>query len=379
MSDKADGPDNDWKAYVLHGPADPYWRELGYFRDESKINTPSLFINSWYDMSPHETMKMLNRFRENGQSKMARENQFAVIGPTGHCQGDTVTSNYSYGMRELGDPRKDYWSIYLRWFRYWLNDAGASIEMPRVQYYLMGSNEWRDADSWPLPETQFTEYYLHSRGNANGRFGDGELALHRPGSQAPDHFTYDPAEPVPSLGYNYPGGKASHDQSGIEMREDVLVYTTPPLDRGVEVTGPLKAVLFVESTARDTDFTAKLVDVYPDGRAFNIREGIARARYREGFDKTAWMEKGAIYEIEIDLQVTANFFGPGHRIRLEVSSSNFPRFERNLNTGDRNYDETSWSIARNIVYHDDQHQSYLLLPVIPASDSANSANKSPLD
>src|SRR6185369_15767914 len=220
--------------------------------------------------------------------------------------------------------------------------------------------------------TQYIKYYLHSGGRANSRFGDGALSDAPPVTEPADSFEYDPASPVPSVGG--PGccaGSADAaagglDQADVEQRHDVLVYSTPPLQRGVEVTGPLDLVLFVSSTARDTDFTAKLVDVYPDGTAYNIQESILRARYREGFDKKVWMKQGEVYEVRIDLQATSNYFPPGHRIRLEISSSNFPRFDRNLNTGGNNYNETEWKEATNTIHHSRIHPSYILLPVIPS-------------
>jgi putative CocE/NonD family hydrolase len=366
MGWKPGWPPNDWRDYVVRAFADPYWKRLGYFGDESKIDVPALSMNSWYDMSPHEALYMFNRFRENAVSRRARDNQYVILSPTGHCQSESAGSSYSYGHRPLGDPRKDYWAIYLRWFDHWLRGEKRGLgDLPRVQYYLMGRNEWRSAGAWPLPGTQFTRWYLHSGGKANSRFGDGLLSTEPPRAQPADSFVYDPGSPVPSLGYNTPGGKFNHDQRDIEARQDVLVYTTPPLAEGIEVTGPVEALLYVSSTAKDTDFTAKLVDVYPDGRAFNLREGIARARYREGFDRQVWMKPGEVYEISIDLQVTGNYFGPGHRIRLEVSSSNFPRFERNLNTGGRNYDETGWIVATNTIHHGGAHASALVLPVVP--------------
>jgi putative CocE/NonD family hydrolase len=159
--------------------------------------------------------------------------------------------------------------------------------------------------------------------------------------------------------------EGSFDQSEVEAREDVLVYSTPPLTDGVELTGPIEAVLHVSSSARDTDFTAKLVDVYPDGTAYNVQEGILRARYRQGFDRKVWMKPGEVVEVRIDLQATSNYFPPGHRIRLEISSSNFPRFDRNLNTGGNNFDEIDWVVAENAVHHDRRFPSHLLLPVIP--------------
>jgi putative CocE/NonD family hydrolase len=230
---------------------------------------------------------------------------------------------------------------------------------------------WRGESEWPLARTQWTKYYLHSDGRANSRFGTGTLSLTAPGDELPDRYTYDPAIPVPSLGG--PDWGASNpdmlpgaiDQSANETRHDILVYSTPPLEQGVEVTGPIQLVLYVSSDARDTDFTGKLVDVYPDGRAFNVQDGILRARYREGYGKKVFMEAGQVYQLTVDLQVTSNYFPPGHRIRVEVSNSNFPRFDRNLNTGGNNYDETTWVVAQNTIHHSARYPSHIVLPVIP--------------
>ena len=276
------------------------------------------------------------------------------------------------GERDLGDARKEFWRIYVDWFDHWLRGTDNGItEMPHVQYYLMGKNEWRNAQEWPLPETRFTDYYLHSDGQANSRFGTGRLSAEPPEHESLDNYVYDPATPVPSLGgpvccTGTPDAAAgAFDQREVEMRHDVLVYSTPPLEEGVEVTGPIEAVLYVSSSAKDTDFTAKLVDVYPDGTAYNVQEGILRARYREGLDRKVWMQPGEVYELRLDVHATSNYFGPGHRIRLQVSSSNFPRFDRNLNTGGNNYDETEWQIAQNTVHHSERYPSRIVLPVIP--------------
>jgi len=243
--------------------------------------------------------------------------------------------------------------------------------MPKVQLYVMGRNEWRGENEWPLARTKFTAFYLRSDGHANSRFGTGSLSNEKPGLQPPDRYVYDPQSPVPTWGgpaFGPPIGdlpSGAQDQLDIEMRNDVLVYSTPPLDKGIEVTGPLEVALYVSSDVRDTDFTAKLVDVYPDGKAYNLQEGIQRARYREGFEKKVWMEAEEVYLVRINLGATSNYFGPGHRIRLEISSSNFPRFDRNLNTGGNNYDEAKWIVAHNEIKHDRQYASYILLPVIP--------------
>jgi putative CocE/NonD family hydrolase len=201
--------------------------------------------------------------------------------------------------------------------------------------------------------------------------GDGILSTTPPKNEPPDNFVYDPAAPVPTIGGTVcctgtaDAPEGALDQRAVEMRSDVLVYSTPPLETGIEVTGPLQVVLQVSSTARDTDFTAKLVDVYPDGTAYNLQEGILRARYREGFDREVWMQEGRVYELRIDLHATSNYFERGHRMRLEISSSNFPRFNRNLNTGEDNEEGREWVTARNSVRHSAQHASHLLLPVIP--------------
>jgi putative CocE/NonD family hydrolase len=249
-------------------------------------------------------------------------------------------------------------------------DNGVTRDTPKVQIYVMGRNEWRSESEWPLSRARVRPFYLRGDGHANSRFGTGTLSPQKPSSEPPDRFTYDPATPVPSLGGplcctgNPDAPAGAFDQSELEARQDVLVYTSPVLESGVEVTGPIEVVLYVSSSAPDTDFTAKLVDVYPDGTAYNVQEGIQRARYREGYERKVWMEPDGVYEVRVDLDVTSNFFGPGHRVRLEISSSNFPRFDRNLNTGGNNYDETEWEVARNTVYHTQEYPSHVLLPVI---------------
>ncbi len=369
----AGGPPNDFAELLTRDFSDPYWDDIGTLADDDTIDVPTLHINSWYDYAIAETLLTFNHFRRQGVSEHARENQYAIISPTTHCRSEEATENTLAGRRPVGDARLDHWTIYLNWFKHFL--LGEPLPpMPKLKYYLMGRNEWREADSWPLANTRFTRFYLHSGGKANSRFGDGRLSTEAPNGEGPaDEFVYDPAVPVPTVGGPVcctatpdapPGG---FDQRHVEMRSDVLVYSSDELSAGVEVTGPLSVTLFVSSTARDTDFTAKLVDVYPDGTAYNIQEGILRARYREGFDRKVFMEPGNVYEMKVDLHATGNYFAPGHRIRLEISSSNFPRFDRNLNTGGNNYDESEWLVARNRIHHNGKHASYLLLPIISAN------------
>jgi putative CocE/NonD family hydrolase len=372
LVDRMGAPPSDWEGIVSHGPADPWWDQFGYIEETDRFNTPALFVDSWYDYGPADTLALRKLFARNADSDRTRNNLFTVIAPGTHCSYEAADEHTIVGSRDVGDARLDFRGLYLKWFDYWLKGAkNGVLGMPKLQIYVMGRGEWRGENEWPLARTEFTRYYLHSDGNANSRVGTGSLSTDPPENESSDRFVYDPAAPVPSLGG--PDWGASHpdllpggtDQGAAEMRHDVLVYTSPPLEKGLEVTGPLELVLYVSSSARDTDFTGKLVDVSPDGTAYNVQEGILRARYREGFDKKVWMKEGEVYEVRVDLAVTSNFFRPGHRIRLEVSSSNFPRFDRNLNTGGNNYDETKWVTAENTVHHSSVYPSHLLLPVIP--------------
>ncbi len=379
MLKAAGAPPTDFEAFVSHEPGDPWWDHIGYVNPDDRFDVPALHVNSWYDIGVSETLKLFNLLSDNAESDRARNNQFAIISPTDHCTSEIATSRTVVGEVDLGDARLDYWNIYLRWFDHWLRDGGngeaADFDMPHLQYYLMGANEWRTAESWPVEGTEFRPLYLHSGGNANTRDGDGRLSWEAPTADQPaDIFVYDPDDPVPTLGgpvcctgtAEAPAG--GFDQSAIEDRDDVLVYTSEPLTEALEVTGPIELVLYVSSDARDTDFVGKLVDVHPDGTPINIQEGILRARYREGYGSKIWMEESEVYELRMDLQATANQFLPGHRIRVEVTSSSFPRWDRNLNTGGNNYDETQWVVARNSVHHAPGQESHVLLPIVPRQE-----------
>jgi putative CocE/NonD family hydrolase len=356
----------DWEDILRHDLADPWWAQFPYYKGSEKVDVPALFVNSWGDFGVNESLFEFNYFQTHSLSAKSRNNEFVIISPTTHCASELAKSPTVVGQRDLGDARKDFWNIYLKWYAYWLKgDENGITQMPHVQYYLMGLNQWRSAESWPIPGTEFRRYYLHGQGAANSRYGDGLLTTGAPQRDEPaDQYVYDPASPVPTgTGPGLPEG--FFDQSSVEMRRDVLVYTSEPLKAGMEVTGPVMARIYVSSSAKDTDFTAKLVDVYPDGRAFNLQDGILRARYREGFDKKVWMQADRVYAVDVSLDATSNYFAAGHRIRLEVSSSNFPRFDRNLNTGGNNYDETGWQVAHNSVHHSQNTASYVLLPIVP--------------
>lgn len=361
------GQPTDYENFVSHGLADSYWDRHNYVDDKDKFNVPALHVNAWFDYGATDTLALFNLFRKNAVSSKARDNQFAIISPFSHCNSEPAMSEQSkIGDRELGDTRLDYYGIYLNWFDYWLKGVANGVtQMPKVQYFSLGANQWRTAEQWPLPDTKYTKFYLHSDGTANSSMMAGGLDTAQiKDSSESDSFLYDPEFPVPTLGAT----TGAFDQREIEQRDDVLVYSTKPLEKPLDVSGPLSVVLYVSSSAKDTDFTVKLVDVYPDGTAFNVKESILRARYREGFDQEVFMEKDGVYKLQIDLHDTSNVFAVDHQIRLEVSSSNFPRFVRNLNTGGNNYDETEWLIAKNVVHHSIVYPSALILPVPVVTD-----------
>ncbi len=272
------------------------------------------------------------------------------------------------------DGVADVTAMQIRWFDHWLKgiDNGVPQEKP-VKIFVMGRDEWRDEADWPLPDTRFERWYLHSNGHANSAAGDGRLSTTAPCDEPADQYVYDPNDPVPTCGGAsfLPGlfiaaNAGPRDQTDVETRADVLCYTSEPLARDTEVIGPISLVLQVTSSARDTDFTGKLVDVYPDGRAMILTDGILRARYRESLSRQVLMNPGETYELTIDLVATANLFKAGHRLRLEVSSSNFPRFDRNPNHGGviAKAVAADFVTANNAVLHEANHPSYLLLPMI---------------
>jgi putative CocE/NonD family hydrolase len=295
------------------------------------------------------------------------------MGPWTHNQagntppGTTNAGDRDFGVASLLDTRL----IELAWFDRWLkDDANGADREPPVKLFVMGVDRWRDEQEWPLARTRWTPYYLRSGGRANTLHGDGRLDPRPPGEEPADGYVYDPAHPVPTMGgcnccnpEIVPWGV--YDQRPVEVREDVLVYTSPPLERDVEVTGPIVVHLFAATDGPDTDFTAKLVDVFPDGTAWNLCDGIVRGRYRNGRGPAEVLRPGEVYEFVIDCWVTANVFRAGHAIRLEISSSNFPRFDRNLNTGAPIGDDTAPRPARQRVLHDAAHPSHVVLPIVP--------------
>ena len=357
-------------AMIERTPGDSAWYRGGLYHENMPFNTPSLYYMSWYDVSVGPNLAMFEHARKTAGGGAA-EQQYAVIAPTLHCAYKRATENTIVGERSVGDARLDYDALTYGWFDHFLKgeDNGLLDTLPRVRYYTMGSNKWQSSDSWPPEGAAPVTYYLSSAGKANTLYGDGALTTAAPASDRADNFVYDPMNPVPSYGGNVcctgnavQGG--AFDQRVMESRNDILVYSTEPLKEGVEVSGPVEVTLYVSSDAKDTDFTAKLIDVYPDGRAYNLDETIQRMRYREGYDKQLWMEQGKVYKVTLGPLNTSNYFDAGHRIRIEVSSSNFPRFDRNLNTGGHNYDETSGVVARNSVHHSKKFPSAVTLSVV---------------
>lgn len=356
--------------WMNHPTQSAYWDSISPSAGYSNITAPAMNISGWYDIFIWGTLQNYQNMKKEGGSAIARNNQKLIIGPWDHGNFSGIFPERQFGEASSSDAI-DLTGIKIRWYDHWLKgiDNGIDTEDP-VLIFTMGTDEWRTEKDWPLPGTQYRPYYLHSRGKANTLNGDGTLSTQKPAGEPFDEYTYDPMNPVPSVGGQVilPGPNTSgpRDQQEVEQRPDVLVYSTPVLEKPVEVTGPIELRLFISSSAPDTDFTAKLVDVYPDGRAMILTNGIFRARYHNSFEKAELLEPEKVYELNINLLATSNVFKPGHRIRLEVSSSNFPQFNRNSNTGENIAQETAeeYCPAVNRVYHSAEHASHLILPII---------------
>ena len=367
----AQGADGIYEKMIVRKPNDPAWFNGGLYHDNMSLEVPAYWFVSWYDVSSAPNIALFNQVRNAAKSKNVADNQYLVIAPVLHCSFKRATENTIVGERSVGDARLNYDELTWGWFDMLLKEQQNDFKstQPRVRYYTMGSNKWQQAESFPLPNTEIKDFFLSSAGKANTRNGDGALSLTPPSKDIPDAFMYDPMNPVGSYGGNVcctgnavQGG--SFDQSQMELRNDILVYTSEKLVEGVEITGFIESTLFVSSTGLDTDVTIKLIDVYPDGKAYNLDETIQRLRYRDGYDKEVFMEKNKVYKVDLTPMVTSNYFASGHKIRIEVSSSNFPRFDRNLNTGGNNYDEAKGIVVENKIHHSKQYPSVIKLPFI---------------
>ena len=348
----------DW---ARHPDFDDYWREVSIEDHYADIKVPAYCVGGWYDIFQGGTV------RNYVGLKSRVPGQRLMIGPWYHGPFDGQAGELNFGAAAKGDTD----SGQLRWYDHLLRGVANGVEHDKpVKIFVMGRNVWRDEDDWPLARARATRYYLGSGGGANTRTGDGTLSTSAAAGEHSDRYTYDPANPTPTRGGglccdndHLPSG--AFDQRTVEERKDVLVYTTPEFTSDFEVTGPIAAELYVSSSAVDTDFTAKLVDVWPTGFAQNLTEGILRARYRNSHAHSEPVKPGEIYKLRIDMWNTSNVFLAGHRLRLEISSSNFPRFDRNLNTGESAATSSNIVKAENTIYHDAQHPSGLILPVLP--------------
>ncbi|MGY8985355.1 MAG: CocE/NonD family hydrolase [Sphingomonadales bacterium] len=364
-------PEGTFEDFVSRTPASEGWFEGGLYHDNEPWGVPGLWFNSWYDVSIGPNMALFNHARKNGMDYETRDNQYVVAAPNTHCQFRTLGADFVVGERNIGDTSFDETGLIYAWWDKWLkgDEKAFDPETPHVQYFTMGTNKWQGDDEWPPVAAEEVRMYFKSGGNANSLYGDGTLSFDAPEGQGSDSYNYDPMIPVKTIGGGdcCNGGVVSpgaRDQRTVEARQDVLVYTSAPLEEAIEVTGFVDAILHVSSDVKDTDFAVKLVDVAPDGTAYIIDDTIFRARYREGYDKKVLMEEGEVYKIDMTPMTTSNSFGKGHRIRVEVTSSNFPKFARNLNTGGNNYDEKDGVVAHNTIHLSKEYPSYVVLPIV---------------
>ena len=356
----------DW---IKHASYDDYWREISNHGKYSEIDVPIFLMAGWFDAYTGGALTNYNGMVQQGRTPKARRGQKIIIGPWLHSLSvptSTKTGQVDFWPQSIVDLR----ALELRWFDYWLKGIDSGImDEPPIQIFVMGENVWRDEHEWPLARTQPTTYYLHSGGGAGSLVSDGSLTTEPSGDEPVDRYVYDPENPVPTWGgtFHMPTivKTGPWDQRPIEAREDVLVFTGPVLESDVEVTGQVVLKLHAASSAPDTDFMVRLIDVYPDGRAMYVCEGFIRARYRESSEHPTLMEPGTVYEFTIGLEVTCNLFKRGHRIRLDIASSNFPLIDRNPNTGHTFGMDAEMRVAEQTVYHTAQHPSHLVLPVIP--------------
>ena len=365
-----------WQDFMDHPDHDDYWRfsvadwpRVGELTPGKypRVKVPTLNISGWYDQVQQDTINNYMEMVRYGPPEL-RDKHFLIVGPWRHFTFGRKVGDIDFGRQAAVDRQP----IKLRWFDYWLKGMkNGFLDEPRVQIFVMGEDQWRSELEWPLTRAEETKYYFHSAGRANSRFGDGNLSVVKPVEEPPDTFVYDPSDPVPTYGnvepwqdYLAPDVDGPRDRRAIQTRHDVLVYTTPELDRDVEVTGRIFVKLYASTTARDTDFTAILNDVHPDGYAQILQDGIIRARYRNSFVKQELVNPDQVYEYTIGLMSTSNVFKKGHRIQVEISSSNFPNYDRNPNTGNRFGEDARLIKAKQCIYHNGSYSSHIILQVV---------------
>ena len=375
--DQASGREvQSYRDYLRHCSYDDFWQNLNIRDKGHQFTMPVLLTGGWYDYYAGETFSNYLALIRSAPTLALRASHRVLVGPWTHG----IPSSSKLGQLDFGPQALTENDATERWLDCILQGRDPeSFQKAPIRIFVMGINQWRDEYEWPLKRTRFTNYYFHSAGRANSILGDGTLSLEQPGAELPDRYTYNPENPVPSLGGNHSIGRwnprlydilqpGPFDQRPIERRDDVLVYTLPPLQEDVEVTGPVVVKLVAASSEVDTDFVARLLDVYPDGRSINITEGILRARFRKSvWDQPELIEPGVPLEYTIDLQATSNVFRRGHRIRVDITSSGFPLWDRNLNTGEDPGTGTGFRVAEQTVFHDSSRRSYVRLPIIPRS------------
>jgi putative CocE/NonD family hydrolase len=372
MDDEAGVTCDYYKDVIKHPFRDSYWDRININEKYSQIKMPVLHWGGWYDNFVKFTIDDWSGVKKNSANATARKNQWLVIGPIDHEW--TTESTRRIGKMDLSEKGCNWiWDLHQQFFDYWLKgiDNGFS-ETPRVKIFVLGDNDWRYEDEWPLARTKYTKYYFHSNGSANTLNGDGWLDTNKPGDEPSDSYVYDPNDPITiSLETDvWELARSLQDRTEAEKRADVLVYTTPELEEDIEITGPITVTLYASSSARDTDFTATLVDVFPDGYAHMIQEGIVRARYRNSDHNPSLIEPGKVYEYRIDLWATSFVVKKGHKIGVEISSSNFNRFDRNPNTGHEFGMDAEIIKATQTTYHNAKHPSHITLPIIPRCSRA---------
>jgi putative CocE/NonD family hydrolase len=326
---------------------------FGFEGKHREIEVPALTVTGWYDQQIG-AIKHFTGMARNGRTERARSGQRLIIGPWTHTNVDWASK---VGDVDFGpEATRDYYDVAEGWFAHWLKGEPTGVdEWPPIQLFVMGANRWRGESEWPLARTTYTKLYLRD---------GGRLSEEPPADESADRYVYDPRDPVMSL-YTAGGQQEPHDLRQLDGRADVLVYATPPLEQPLEVTGPVEVRLWAASSALDTDFVARLVDVWPDGFAQELCHGIVRARYRESYTEPSLLRPGQVYEYTIRVNPTSNLFGRGHRVRLDITSSDFPNFDRNHNTGADDYADATLTTAEQTVFHDRLRPSAVVLPIIP--------------
>ena len=367
------GPVQAYRDYVSHDTRDAFWQALSVRETMGQFTAPVLLTGGWYDYYPGETFANYLSLVERAPSRELAESHRVIVGPWTHG----INSSSKLGQLDFGPEALHENDSSRRWLECLLTQGGpTAFQEAPIRIFVMGANCWRDEYEWPLARTDFVKFYLHSQGAANSLLGHGTLSRTPPDEEPPDRYQYDPDHPVPTLGGNHSIGPYNpslyelarpgpYDQRPVERRDDMLVYTTEALEDDVEVTGPVTTTLFAATSTPDTDFVVRLTDVYPDGRSINLTEGVIRARFgARNWDRPEPVEPHRVLEYTIELQPTSNVFKKGHRIRLDLTSSNFPLWDRNLNTGRSPGADTEMQTAEQTIWHDREHPSHVLLPIV---------------